>query len=291
MVLVHLSVFAHAHELISKSIAADIPLLNCAPTAVSRINTILNEQPIELHILTTPHVATSFLSKHLDVADPSRIRFELAGEYVSLGVVNRLRAKGFKAAVSWGSAETSGVAMADLHPQVAGSIGKPLPRYQVTPDQICDRAPLTIAGPAIPSYLFRNHQLNATHGHFVSKDEVGYDGHNLIFRGRSDKQIKFKGTYINVTEVESWAKNFDEVDNAFLTVEDTPNQTELRLYVQCEQKSLWPEIESVIKSRMFQTYGGIRIHVLSRVALSHTPTGKLIREASQQTQPFQPSGA
>lgn len=270
--------FAHAHELYAKPIQAGTPVIALPPTAIQKINQLLKTEVKQLHILTTPHVATSFLAKHLDIEDRSRVRFELAGEYVSPGVVRRLKQRGFRVAVSWGSAETSGVAVADLDPTVARSIGSPLPGYQVLPQQLTQRSTLKIAGPAVPPFLFLNNILQSTNGRFESRDEVAHDGQRILFLGRNDSQLKFKGTYINISQVEGWAKSFDEVDNAFLSLFEGQDETELRLAIQCPDRSHWQEIDAFVRQQMFKTYGGIRLRIHLHTQLAHTPTGKLIRQ-------------
>ncbi len=275
--------FAHAHEIFAKPIAAGTPIIGLFPTAIDQINAMMRKGKQKLHILTTPHVAISFLARHLNLSDPSRVRFELAGEYVSLGVVNRLQSMGYRVAVSWGSAETGGVAIADLDPKVPGSIGTALPGYQTDPKQKCDRTPLTVSGAAVAPYLLQDGKIIQTRGTFVARDEVVHNGQQLIFKGRNDRQVKFKGTYIGVSEVEGWAKSLPEVDNAFLHISENKINTELRLYIQCPQESVWETIRGHILRQMFAVYGGIRLEIQFATELAHTPTGKLIRDVQPQT--------
>jgi len=266
--------YAHAHEVYAKSIFAGTPVLAFPSNAIETVNELLAGECRRLHILTTPHVALNFLSRHLRPDDPAKVRFELAGEYVSIGVVQRLRRQGFEVAISWGSAETTGVALADLDPRVAFSIGSPLPGYEVAAD---DEGRMTVEGPALPPYLYEQGRLRPTRGFFRSSDSVTWDGQRFLFRGRTDRQIKFRGTYIRCCQVEGWAKQFDAVDNGFLVVNELDSETRLELHIQCRDRKLWPAIRSEIKSRMYRSYGGIRLHLVITEELPHTPTGKLIR--------------
>lgn len=277
--------YAHAHEIFAKGACSHSPILAFPPTSVERANSLLDADCPGLHILTTPHVALNFLAPHLEERHRSRVRFELAGEYVSLGLVKQLQGMGFQVAVSWGSAETTGVALADLNPEQASSIGRPLPSYRVQPDLEGQPGRMEIRGDAVAPFLFQDRVLIETHGHFRSNDQVVLDGGIYRFLGRTDQQLKFQGTYIQVRDTEGWAKSFEAVENAFLCVHDRDNRTHLELYVQCPLRDLWPDIRYHVLTRMREVYGGIKLNIFLTPALSHTPLGKLIRDpAIQQKQ-------
>jgi len=273
--------YAHAHELFSKANALGHAVLALNSTELAPIQTLLADSETRLHILTTPQVAQAFLARHLRPADPSQVRFELAGEYVAPGVISRLREQGFQVCVSWGSAETSGVALGDLQPRQPGSLGLPLPGYRLGTLQMGEEMNLHLEGEAIPSFLARQGQLIPTYQRFSSQDRVLWDGCTLLFRGRSDSFLKYHGTHIDITRVEGWVKEMEGVDNAFLALLEE-DRTHLVLFVQCPDSSRWGAIREGLATAMTREYGGIRLRVELASELRHTPTGKLIRDPSIQ---------
>ncbi|MCB1049555.1 MAG: hypothetical protein H6510_01050 [Acidobacteria bacterium] len=270
--------YAHAHELFSKPRYLGAPILALQATEIETINQHLQDPDIRLHILTTPHIASAFLARHLAPRHPHQVCFELAGEYVAIGVVNRLRDQGFRTCISWGSAETTGVAIAVMEPRVAGCIGTPLPGYQLGTLTFQQEMNLHLEGEAIPPFLANDGQLRETLGRFTAKDLVVWDGNQLMFRGRSDRFLKFHGTYIDVALVEGWAKQVESVDNAFLALVEHAAQTQLVLFVQCVESKEWDGIRHHLAHEMLNQYGGIRLAVQIAPQLAHTPTGKLIRD-------------
>jgi acyl-coenzyme A synthetase/AMP-(fatty) acid ligase len=273
--------YAHAHELFSKADAIGHPVLALNSTDLAPIQALLADRQRKLHILTTPQVAQSFLARHLRPVDPAQIRFELAGEYVAPGLIRRLKEQGFAVCVSWGSAETSGVALGDLQPRHPGSLGLPLPGYRLGTLQFGQEMNLHLEGEAIPSFLAREGRLIPTHQRFSSQDKVLWDGSNLLFRGRTDSFLKYHGTLIDITAVEGWAKEMEGVDNAFLSLFEE-ERTHLVLFVQCADRALWNGIREGLAAAMTREYGGIRLRVELATELGHTPTGKLIRDPAHQ---------
>lgn len=267
----------HPHEIFARSIVSGSKMAIFNSNNIRSLENFIKDKKIT-QILATPIIYETLLGLIKDKNNLISVRHYLCGgEAVSYDLRDRFYSCiGKKLEPVWGSTETSGTAFYVPEDKLLDRkfiLGIPLEGYEIKIQSDSNR--LLIKGEACFNEYLNNKLVNVINddGYYITSDVVSMEDGVIVYEGRSDSVIKFRGRKISLPYIEDELRQVEDIID--VCVVKLHESSVIGIAIVIKNNSIIKEVYN----RILNTIGeGLQYRVYIVINIPRLSSGKVDRQ-------------